>query len=60
MPAEPTPESPRAPDAARLIRPYAYIDDSGRRHSWHAGYVVDAPDELAVLMSRGAHLEHLD
>lgn len=42
------------PASATLAAPYAFYDDDGERHSWAAGQVLVDPDEIAMLLDRGA------
>ncbi|QOR55276.1 MAG: hypothetical protein SHS37scaffold220_45 [Phage 67_12] len=42
------------PASATLAAPYAFYDDEGAMHSWAAGQVLVDPDEIAMLLDRGA------
>lgn len=46
-----------APGKLVLAAPYGFIDDDGERHYWHAGTEVANPDEIAVLIERGAPVQ---
>jgi hypothetical protein len=41
----------------RLVTPYAYYDDEGLFRAWPAGAVVTDPEEIGLLIMRGAPVE---
>lgn len=45
------------PASATLAAPYAFYDDDSKLHSWAAGQVISDPNELALLVERGAIFE---
>lgn len=45
---------PQVPEAIRLHYPHGFIAEDGSRHFWGAGQVVREPDQVALLISRGA------
>lgn len=45
------------PTKVTLAAPYAYYDDENVLHSWGQGRVVEDPDEIALLVARGAIFE---
>ena len=46
------------PAAVLLLAPYGFIDDEGEHRHWPAGHVVSDQDTVALLIARGARLQH--
>lgn len=44
------------PDSVVLAAPYGYVDDAGGNHHWHAGHVINDPEQIADLIERRAPL----
>jgi hypothetical protein len=42
------------PATVTLAAPYGFIDEDGERRYWGAATVVTDPDEIALLVERGA------
>lgn len=55
-------DSPKTkPAMVRLTHPHGFVeDDTGRLRYWKAGDVIKDPNEIDLLIERGAHVEFLD
>ena len=56
-PEVPPAREPVASGRFTLIFPYGFIDEAGVHRFWQAGQPVLDADELALLQSRGVHLQ---
>ena len=46
------------PAAVLLLAPHGFIDDEGEHKHWPAGHTVTDQDTVALLIARGARLQH--
>lgn len=58
-PIDNTPPPPM-PKRIRLVTPYGFYDDAEQLRMWQAGHETDAPDEIELLVTRGAEFEFLE
>ena len=47
-------DSPELPSKVTLAAPYGYYDEENQLKFWPQGYVTENPDEIALLVERGA------
>lgn len=51
---------PPLPKRIKLVTPYGFYDDVEQLRMWHAGHETDDPDEIELLVARGAEFEFLE
>ena len=51
---------PPLPKRIKLVTPYGFYDDADQLRIWQAGHETDDPDEIELLVSRGAEFEFLE
>ncbi len=61
--SQPNPQQPPQPEAApqriRLLRPYGFYDEGVPRF-WRQDALVEHPDDIAILIERGASVDVLE
>lgn len=52
-------EEPKAPlpEKIKITHLHGFIDDNGRHRQWHGNDIVSEPNEIAMLIGRGARFE---
>ena len=45
------------PERIKLTAPYGFIDEEGVNRHWHQGAVVESPEEIELIVSRGGRWE---
>jgi hypothetical protein len=48
------------PERIKIIDPHGFIDDEGTHRYWHAGVQVEDPEQIALLIARGATYDIMD
>ena len=51
---------PFLPKRIKLVTPYGFYDDADQLRIWQAGHETDDPDEIELLVTRGAEFEFLE
>lgn len=51
---------PPLPKRIKLVTPYGFYDDANQLRIWQAGHETDDPDEIELLVTRGAEFEFLE
>ncbi len=51
---------PPLPKRIKLVTPYGFYDDAEQLRMWQAGLETDDPDEIELLVTRGAEFELLE
>lgn len=51
---------PPLPKRIKLVTPYGFYDDADQLRIWQAGHETDDPDEIELLVTRGAEFEFLE
>ena len=54
------PEAPVLPARIRITHLHGFIDEDETHRQWKGGTVVSNPDEIALLIGRGARYEVLE
>lgn len=50
----------KMPEQIRLLAPHGFIDEDGKNRHWQQGQVVFEPDDVALLIERGADYEPVE